>query len=303
MNPNVRSDRGTIRRWGTIAVSLLGAGLLTTGPAQAADSSSVGASATSSHHLRLDMPNDTPDAGFTPGPYDSLIAAPGLVPGVGGSVIVGLQNEGPGPGVATLAVNDLINLEVACTSNEAAVDITCGSPNPGELAANVRLTVSAREHRAGTFRPLFSGTVGDLAHDTLPHLLGVIDEDDEWDVLVDYLFVETAGNEAMTDRLAWNFAFGLHGTDDLHVIPGIGVVTDTDSPVIGVVSGLKVILPNLGGTEVKGLDLEQGGGSIPTTGAPVEQVVRGAVWAILAGLSVLGLRRFTRLSKSPDGQS
>lgn len=55
----------------------------------------------------------------------------------------------------------------------------------------------------------------------------------------------------------------------------------------------KAILPNLGATEVKGTDFDQSDGLIPMTGAQVVRVVAGAIGAIVAGLFVLGIRRFT----------
>jgi len=137
---------------------------------------------------------------------------------------------------------------------------------------------------------LFSGTAADLARLTVPHLLGIIDEDAEWDVRVDYRYLYTAGNETMTDRLAWNFAFGLHGTEGQTLAPDIGVVATTDGPVLGVVGGVTVVLPDPGNPEVLGLHVERGG-TLATTGARVAKVVTGAALAILVGLAVLGLRR------------
>ncbi len=86
------------------------------------------------------------------------------MPGGGGSVVVGLRNQGPGTGIATLRINDVLNLEVTCSSNEAPVDTTCQPPNPGEMADDVRLTISARKGHSGGFTSLFGGTVGDLGN-------------------------------------------------------------------------------------------------------------------------------------------
>jgi hypothetical protein len=142
----------------------------------------------------------------------SMVSASGLEPGAStGTVTVCARSKGADDTRLTLGVTELVETDVACTGDEAAVDPTCGSDQVGELGANLTVTVAVQPRCKGGFGAARTLRFAELAAGAV--VLAPVMKQHQVDCVAVSLAYATAPLDAVaraqTDRVRWRYAFDL----------------------------------------------------------------------------------------------
>lgn len=245
-----------------------------------------------SDRLLVDVPGDT--LGFVTGSTAPLLDFAGLEPGDHETGTLSLWNDSADDVELGLAVVDLVDGERGCVEPESneGQDTSCG-PEQGELSRWLRLTVTRTDQ--GSDKQLWSGDFDTLQDPVM--LAGAMPADARWDLRIDVALRPEAGNDTMTDAVAFSMSWSARGVTNGDVVPpgaddpvGDDPVVDdpvVDDPVVDtpipddevVVAGVEASRPGAG-PPVAGVPL-------PFTGATVEPWLLWFAGVLVAGGCVL----------------
>jgi hypothetical protein len=220
-----------------------------------------------SDSLLVDVPGD--GQGFVNGSSTPLLDFADLEPGDVASGTIGLFNDFGEPVELGMGVIDLVDGERGCPepeSNEGG-DTTC-SGDEGELSEWLRLSVT--KVGDGHEELLWSGDFDALGESQV--LTGAMPAAAQWDVRIDVELLPQAGNDTMTDAVAFSMSWSARGDR----VAGEAVV-----------AGVEAFRPG-GGATGAGVEL-------PFTGVTVEPwLIWFAAVLVSGGALLLGSRRLTR---------
>lgn len=213
-----------------------------------------------SDRLLVDVPGD--GLGFVTGSTAPLLDFTGLEPGDDETGTLSLWNDSAGDVELGLAVVDLVDGERGCVEPESneGNDTSCGS-DQGELSRWLRLTVTRTDQ--GSDEQLWSGDFETLQTPVV--LAGAMPADARWDLRIDVALRPEAGNDTMTDAVAFSLSWSARGES----APGGEAV----------VAGVEASRPGAG-PPAEGVPL-------PFTGATVEPWLLWFAGVLVAGGCVL----------------
>jgi hypothetical protein len=150
------------------------------------------------------------------GPYGeqlpTMVSASGLEPGTStATVTVCARSKGAADSRLTLGAIEVVETDVACTGDEAAVDTSCGANQAGELGANLAVTFAVQSKCKGGFGPTRTVAFGDLR--ARAEVVTPVMKRHQVDCVAVTLAYRTSPIEAVaraqTDRVRWRYAFDL----------------------------------------------------------------------------------------------
>lgn len=221
-----------------------------------------------SDNLLVDVPGD--GQGFVNGSSSPLLDFADLEPGDVESGTIGLWNDSGEPVELGMSTIDLVDGERGCPEPESdeGGDTTC-SADEGELSQWLRLSVT--KVGTGGDEVLWAGDFDALAESQV--LAGAMPAAAQWDVRIDVELRPEAGNDTMTDAVAFSIGWSARGDQ----VAGEAVV-----------AGVEAFRPG-GGATVAGVEL-------PFTGVTVEPWL---IWfggvLVSGGALLLGSRRVVRV--------
>jgi len=220
-----------------------------------------------------------------------------LAPGFGQSATLHVRNDSPQGATLSLAATDLVELENGCMHSESVIDSTCGATQ-GELGHQLIFSVYADPEDDGTYEstPRWTGTLYGLTSPAA--LLADLPGGAVAGLRIDLALPFSSGNETQTDTVDFAFRFtlaGAGGPDSPGTIVGSGSSTGP---------GAGTSTPQgPGSVEVKGIKatrhpqpgvLHDIATQLPFTGTPIERMVAGSLWLLIAGTALSLLARMRR---------
>jgi hypothetical protein len=219
----------------------------------------------------VDVPGD--GRGFVNGSAEPLLDFEDLMPGDAKSADLRIWNDAAEPVELGLALVDLVDSERGCLEPEVTEggDPSCGAGD-GELSSWLELSVIRTD--GDVEQTLWSGEFSELTADRT--LAGEMPAGAKWDVRVDVGLDRQAGNDTMTDAVAFSLAWSTRG----------GQVAGE-----AVVAGVEASRPGAGAGGLTGV-------SLPFTGATVQPWILWFAGVLIGGGGVL-LAASRRLGRSP----
>lgn len=233
-------------------------------------------------------------SGWTQGSTTPLFSIGKIVPGWSDTEGFEIRNDTTSSGVLYLAANNIVEAENGCTPDESLVDTTCGA-NEGELGQYLQFRLFLDPENDGTFEatPAWTGTLGDIATPIV--LSSNMPAGGTWGIRVEAALPIATGNQTQSDQVGFDFALTLTGAGT----SGSSGDSSGSGPSTG--PGSQTTPQGPGSVEVKGIKVSRADpgllhditSSLPFTGGPVERLLAGAVWLLVAGtaLSMLAAAR------------
>lgn len=211
-----------------------------------------------SDRLLVDVPGD--GLGFVTGSTAPLLDFTGLEPGDHETGRLSLWNDSADDVELGLVIVDLVDGERGCVEPESneGHDASCGS-DQGELSRWLRLTVTRTDQDSE--EQLWSGDFDSLQDPVV--LAGAMAADARWDLRIDVALRPEAGNDTMTDAVAFSMSWSARGVTHDEVV----------------VAGVEASRPGAGPSAA--------GVPLPFTGATVEPWLLWFAGALVAGGCVL----------------
>lgn len=155
---------------------------------------------------------DSTNGGYTCGTFSddlssALISVQDVAPGFwGGHTTFCVRNAGSQSVSVSSLADELVDLDTACTGDEAMTDTSCGNDGAGELAAVLRVQYSVVECATGNG----SGSSPFLRDNaTIPHPLGTLAPNDTICVATSLVYLSstdaTAVQNAQSDSVTWRY--------------------------------------------------------------------------------------------------
>jgi hypothetical protein len=230
-----------------------------------------------------------------------LFAVTGFAPGFSQTQTLLVRNDTTDAGNLALSADNIVENENGCMHSEAVVDFTCGATQ-GELGHELLFSVFLDPENDGSYEaaPTWTGTLYDLTTPT--SLLNGIPGGGIVGLKVDMALPFSSGNETQTDDVDFSFRLSLAGTGSPDT-PG-GTTSGSGGPSAG--SGPVSTPQGPGSVEVKGIKvtrhphhnvLHDIASDLPFTGSPIERLVAGGLWLLVAGtaLTLLAASRRRRM--------
>jgi hypothetical protein len=229
-----------------------------------------------------------------------------LAPGFTQTQTLMVRNDAADLGDLALSASDIVENENGCMHSEALVDSTCGATQ-GELGHELVFNVFLDPENDGSYQatPAWTGTLYDLAAPV--SLLTGLPGGGIAGLRVVMTLPASSGNETQTDDVDFSFRLSLTGAG----VPGSPEGPPGSSSGPGDTSGSgpstgpgTVTTPQgPGSVEVKGVKhvrhqhhsvLADIASQLPFTGSPIERMVAGGMWLLIAGAALSMLATIRR---------